>query len=179
MKTTVLALLFPVLLVGCGVPAGGPQSLPSNASGGFKAVSEQRRNTELRVPAAVMGYVKQAVDQVTHDYSQEYVKDMYGRPMHPKYRVEFSSSSRSDLKVVTSRDGFKTKLEEVSMYRVRGYDRGEMVVPYFDIPGEVSYYLQVEVSILSTSTGKLVKRLPVTTISNYGQNFKASLLPVR
>lgn len=175
MKKLALALLAPALFAGCGLSPQGMFAGSNRNQDAVQAASSQAKSLELRIPSTVMGYVDEHLEKVKAEYAKEYETDMYGRPMYPKYKIAFDKSSRSDLKVVVSRDGFKTRIDEAGMYRYRRFEGKDLLVPFNTAPGEAEYYLELQVSVLSATTDKLVKRLPVTYISNMGQNYKAAL----
>lgn len=175
MQKFAAALLALTLLAGCGASPEGTLVGSKSTQAGAQNTHRQDKSLELRIPAEVLGYVDRHLDKVKAEYAKEYEKDMYGRPMYPKYQVAFDRMSRSDLKVVVSRDGFKTRLDEAGMYRYRRFDGKDMLVPFNTRSGPVEYYLELQVSIVSSATDKLVKRLPVTYISNLGRNYPATL----
>lgn len=171
-KLAALALVAATLLAGCGVaPTASPLGALKAHAPQSRALDAEKRRVELRVPARVMGYVDAYAADLKREYGQEMERDMYGRPMYPKYTVKLDRSSREDVKVVASADGFKTTFDENGYNAGRRQDGTDVLVPFVAPPGSVKYYLEVTASVTSTATGKLVKRLPVHYISNMGANF--------
>lgn len=170
-RSLAAALLAISTLAGCGataLPAAAPKGL------GRLAAKADARRVELRVPAKLLKYAEEAVEAERTAVKDEWEKDMYGRPMYPRYRIEWAGAgSRDALKVVVSRDGFKTQLQESTMYDGRRTG-GDLVVPYFTAPGEVTYYLEVQATKVEVATGKATK-LPVRFVSDHGKNFRGEL----
>jgi hypothetical protein len=175
-KAFALTLLSASLLAGCGVSPAAPKAASLAARGAVQATfNADDRRVQLRVPAQVLGYIDAYAERLRAEHEQEMEKDMYGRPMYPKYRVTLNQHGRQDFKVVASVDGFKTKLSENTYNAGRTQSGRDILVPFNAPVGPVTYYLEVYANVESTSTGKVVKRLPVHYISNMGQNYQGRL----
>ena len=170
-RSLAAALLALSTLAGCGataLPAAAPKGLARLAA------RADARRVELRVPSQLVKHAEEAVEAERAAVKDEWVKDMYGRPEHPRYRIEWGGAgSREALKVVVTRDGFKTQLAETTMYDGRRTG-GDLVVPFYAAPGEVTYYLEVQATKVEIATGKATK-LPVRYVSDHGKNYRGDL----
>lgn len=175
-KAFALTLLTASLLAGCGVAPTAPKAAAPAARAVVQVKSSaDDRRVQLRVPAQVLGHIEAYAAELRAEYEQEMEKDMYGRPMHPKYRVTLNQHGRQDFKLVASRDGFKTTLSENTYNAGRTQSGRDILVPFFAPVGPVTYYLEVYANVESISTGKVVKRLPVRYISDMGRNYSGRL----
>lgn len=175
-KAFALTLLAASLLAGCGVSPAAPKAAAPNARGAVQVkFSADDRRVQLRVPAQVLGHIDAYAARLRAEHEQEMEKDMYGRPMYPKYRVALNMHGRKDFKLVATVDGFKTTLSENTYNAGRTQSGHDILVPFIAPVGPVTYYLEVQANIESTATGKVVKRLPVHYISNMGQNYQGRL----
>jgi hypothetical protein len=175
-KAVALTLLSASLLAGCGVSPTAPKAASMAARGAVQAkFSADDRRVQLRVPAQVLAYIDDYAAKLRAEHEQEMETDMYGRPMYPKYRVTLNMHGRKDFKVVATIDGFKTTLSENTYNAVRTQSGRDILVPFNAPVGPVTYYLEVYATIESTSTGKVVKKLPVHYISDMGRNYQGRL----
>lgn len=132
------------------------------------------QHVTLTVPAARLAEAQQAAADAFKPFADEWVTDMYGRKAYPRYRLDaVSPTDRAALVVKASRDGFKTTLQEITLYDGRAVG-GDLTVPYYEAPGAVTYYLEVHATRTDVETGQHLD-LPVRYISNYGQNFVGNL----
>jgi hypothetical protein len=170
-KAVALATLSALLLAGCGVTSASPTTTGLSAKRApVTAKAANDRRVELRVPARLLSYAEAHLTQLRAEHEAEYEKDMYGRPMYPKYRVV-----PGKVAVVASRDGFKTILSENTYNAGRRQVGRDMTVPFLAPVGPVTYYLAVNASLVSTATNKPVKQLPVHYISDHGANYQGQL----
>lgn len=170
-KAVALATLSALLLAGCGVTPTSPAAAglgTKRAPIAAKAADDRR--VELRVPATLLAYAEAHLTQLRAEHEAEYEKDMYGRPMYPKYRVV-----PGKVAIVVSRDGFKTTLRENTYNAGRRQVGRDMTVPFLALVGPVTYYLEVHAGLVSTATNKPVKQLPVHYISDHGANYQGQL----
>jgi hypothetical protein len=141
---------------------------------GAKIGAKGAQRVSLTIPAARIQEAKDAAADAFKPYAGEWVTDMYGRKEYPRYRLDaVSPTDRAAFVVKASRDGFKTTLQETTMYDGRALG-ADLAVPFYQEPGAVTYYVELHATRTDVVTGKH-EPLPVRFISNFGQNFAGNL----